>query len=116
MTRAHKKRLAIIGAGSSGLVTLKYALDLLPDWEVTCFEKGNDVRGSCSHIKDLIPPPPSLLLSSRDIQNFQQFAKALKNRQKTSLWTESMVTIWRNSPKISALRLTFAFTYQSKDL
>ena len=46
MTRAHKKRLAIIGAGSSGLVTLKYALDLLPDWEVTCFEKGNDVRGS----------------------------------------------------------------------
>lgn len=35
-----RKRLAIIGAGSSGLITLKLALDRLPDWEIVCFEKG----------------------------------------------------------------------------
>jgi dimethylaniline monooxygenase (N-oxide forming) len=39
------KRLAIIGAGSSGLVTLKNALDRLPDWEITCFEKGETTTG-----------------------------------------------------------------------
>ena len=39
------KRLAIIGAGSSGLVTLKNALDRLPDWEITCFEKGQTTTG-----------------------------------------------------------------------
>jgi hypothetical protein len=39
------KRLAIIGAGSSGLVTLKNALDRLPDWEITCFEKGRTTIG-----------------------------------------------------------------------
>lgn len=39
------KRLAIIGAGSSGLVTLKYAIDELKDWEVVCFEKGSSAIG-----------------------------------------------------------------------
>ena len=39
------KRLAIIGAGSSGLVTLKHALDRLPGWEIVCFEKGGDTVG-----------------------------------------------------------------------
>lgn len=39
------KRLAIIGCGSSGLITLKLALDLLPDWEIVCFEKSNSIVG-----------------------------------------------------------------------
>ncbi|MCW1926596.1 FAD/NAD(P)-binding protein [Luteolibacter arcticus] len=39
------KRLAIIGAGSSGLVTLKHALERLPGWEIVCFEKGGTTVG-----------------------------------------------------------------------
>lgn len=38
-------RLAIIGAGSSGLVTLKLALDRLPGWEIVCFERGASTIG-----------------------------------------------------------------------
>lgn len=41
-----RKRLAIIGGGSSGLVTLKYALDLLPTWDVRCFEQSNHITGA----------------------------------------------------------------------
>jgi hypothetical protein len=37
--------LAIVGAGSSGLVTLKHALDGLPGWEITCFEKSSRTIG-----------------------------------------------------------------------
>jgi hypothetical protein len=39
------KRLAIIGAGSSGLVTLKLAVERLPGWEIVCFEKGGTTIG-----------------------------------------------------------------------
>jgi dimethylaniline monooxygenase (N-oxide forming) len=39
------KRLAIIGAGSSGLIALKQALDRLPDWEIACFDKGMSTTG-----------------------------------------------------------------------
>ena len=39
------KRLAIIGAGSSGLVTLKHAIERLPGWEIVCFEKGGTTVG-----------------------------------------------------------------------
>ncbi|MAT16655.1 MAG: hypothetical protein CMJ46_15455 [Planctomyces sp.] len=39
------KRLAIVGGGSSGLITLKHALDRLPDWEIVCFEKSNRIEG-----------------------------------------------------------------------
>lgn len=39
------KRVAIIGAGSSGLITLKAALDNLPDWEITCYEKSGSIQG-----------------------------------------------------------------------
>src|SRR5690606_35081890 len=46
MTPRYSKRLAIIGAGSSGLVTLKHSLDSLPDWEINCFEKSDSVRGA----------------------------------------------------------------------
>jgi hypothetical protein len=38
-------RLAIIGAGSSGLVTLKYALDRLAGWQVVCYEASDSTRG-----------------------------------------------------------------------
>ena len=41
----NRKRLAIIGCGSSGLITLKYALEFLPDWEVTCFEQSDSITG-----------------------------------------------------------------------
>lgn len=41
----NSNRLAIIGTGASGLVTLKNALEELPDWEIVCFEKGNNTRG-----------------------------------------------------------------------
>ena len=40
-----QKRIAIVGGGSSGLVTLKIALDLLPDWDIVCFEKSNSICG-----------------------------------------------------------------------
>lgn len=40
-----KKKLAIIGAGSSGLITLKHAIDRLPGWEICCFEKSDTTIG-----------------------------------------------------------------------
>lgn len=42
---AAQPRLAIIGCGSSGLISLKTALAELPDWEVVCFEKSNRITG-----------------------------------------------------------------------
>jgi len=38
-------KIAVIGAGSSGLVTLKYLLDVFPVDDVFCFEKSYSVRG-----------------------------------------------------------------------
>ena len=40
-----RKRLAIVGCGSSGLITLKYALEFLPEWEVICFEQSDSITG-----------------------------------------------------------------------
>ncbi len=42
-----RQRLAIIGCGSSGLICLKSALDLLPsaEWEIVCFEKSERITG-----------------------------------------------------------------------
>ncbi len=37
--------IAVIGAGSSGLVTLKYLLETYPASDIVCFEKGDSVRG-----------------------------------------------------------------------
>src|SRR6476660_3258779 len=37
--------IAVIGAGCSGLVTLKYLLDAYPATDVVCFEKSHSVRG-----------------------------------------------------------------------
>jgi cation diffusion facilitator CzcD-associated flavoprotein CzcO len=38
-------KIAVIGAGCSGLVTLKYLLDLYPATDIVCFEKSHSVRG-----------------------------------------------------------------------
>src|SRR5215212_12135711 len=38
-------KIAVIGAGSSGLVTLKYLLEAYPATDVVCFEKSHSVRG-----------------------------------------------------------------------
>ena len=38
-------RLAIVGCGSSGLITLKNALDRLPGWEIECFEATDSMVG-----------------------------------------------------------------------
>ncbi len=38
-------KIAVIGAGCSGLVTLKYLLDIYPATDIVCLEKGHSVRG-----------------------------------------------------------------------
>src|SRR5688572_19866792 len=38
-------KIAVVGAGTSGLVTLKYLLDTYPATDVFCFEKSHSVRG-----------------------------------------------------------------------
>ena len=38
-------KIAVVGAGCSGLVTLKYLLDIYPMEDVLCFEKSHSVRG-----------------------------------------------------------------------
>ena len=40
-----RRRLAIIGGGSSGLICLKHGLDVLADWEIVCFEKSDRITG-----------------------------------------------------------------------
>lgn len=40
-----RRRLAIIGGASSGLITLKYAIDLLDDWDIVCFERSESIVG-----------------------------------------------------------------------
>jgi dimethylaniline monooxygenase (N-oxide forming) len=38
-------KIAVIGAGSSGLVTLKYLLETYPTSDIVCFEQSQSVRG-----------------------------------------------------------------------
>jgi cation diffusion facilitator CzcD-associated flavoprotein CzcO len=38
-------KIAVVGAGCSGLVTLKYLLDIYPATDIVCFEKTHSVRG-----------------------------------------------------------------------
>lgn len=54
MTQAEttNPRLAIIGAGSSGLICLKYALDMLPNWQIKCFEESDGITGAWGHPYD----------------------------------------------------------------
>ena len=42
---ASPKRLAIVGCGSSGLITLKCARNVLPDWEIVAFESSDSIKG-----------------------------------------------------------------------
>lgn len=46
------QRLAIIGTGSSGLISLKHALEILPDWRIECFEESDTVTGAWGHPYD----------------------------------------------------------------
>lgn len=39
-------RLAVIGAGPSGLISLKCAIQELPDWDIVCYEKSGEATGS----------------------------------------------------------------------
>lgn len=64
------KRLAIIGAGSSGLVTLKHSLDGLPGWEITCFEKSNRTIGVWGN-----PYPGFVSTSTKYTTQFSCFRK-----------------------------------------
>ena len=41
-----RKKLAIVGAGSAGLISLYYATRRLADWRITCFEKSAEVSGA----------------------------------------------------------------------
>lgn len=63
-------RLAIIGAGSGGLITLKYAVDQLPGWEIVCLEKGNNTRGVWGN-----PYPGFVSTSTKYTTQFSCFRK-----------------------------------------
>ncbi len=41
----NRMNIAVVGAGSSGLVTLKYLRDAFPEANIVCFEKGQSIRG-----------------------------------------------------------------------
>lgn len=47
-----------MGCGSSGLVSLKYARENLPDWEIFCFEKSESITGCWGN------PSPSFMSTS----------------------------------------------------
>ncbi|MFK7850363.1 MAG: NAD(P)-binding domain-containing protein [Akkermansiaceae bacterium] len=64
------RRLAIIGAGSSGLVTLKNAIDRLPDWEIVCYEKGTATIGCWGN-----PYPGFVSTSTKYTTQFTSFVK-----------------------------------------
>jgi len=64
-----KRRLAIVGCGSSGLVTLKYALDALPDWGIVCFEKTDSITGCWGN-----PHPGFVSTSTKFTTQFACFA------------------------------------------
>ena len=64
------KRLAIIGAGSAGLITLHNALRRLPDWEIQAFEKGDNVRGAWGN-----PYPGFISTSTKYTTQFSAFRK-----------------------------------------
>ncbi|QDT80180.1 Flavin-binding monooxygenase-like protein [Gimesia maris] len=42
---AKQKRLAIIGGGSSGLISLKNSLESLKEWDIVCYEKSDRITG-----------------------------------------------------------------------
>lgn len=64
------KRLAIIGAGSAGLITLHNALRRLPGWEIQVYEKGDNVRGAWGN-----PYPGFISTSTKYTTQFSAFRK-----------------------------------------
>lgn len=64
------KRLAIIGAGSSGLITLRNALERLPDWEILCLERGHSTQGHWGN-----PYPGFVSTSTKYTTQFTCFRK-----------------------------------------
>ncbi|MGJ8642826.1 MAG: FAD/NAD(P)-binding protein [Luteolibacter sp.] len=64
------KRLAIIGAGASGLIALKNTIAHLPGWEITCFEKGADTTGCWGN-----PYPGFVSTSTKYTTQFSSFRK-----------------------------------------
>jgi hypothetical protein len=65
-----RKRLAIIGAGSSGLITLRNALERLPDWDIVCLEKGRSTQGHWGN-----PYPGFVSTSTKYTTQFACFRK-----------------------------------------
>lgn len=65
-----RRSLAIIGAGSSGLIVLKNAIAQLPDWDVQCFEKGDSVRGCWGN-----PYPGFISTSTKFTTQFSTYRK-----------------------------------------
>ncbi|QDU97259.1 FAD/NAD(P)-binding protein [Lignipirellula cremea] len=65
---SQRRRLAIIGGGSSGLVCLKYALHELPDWEIVCFEQSQRITGAWGN-----PYPGFVSTSTRYTTQFACF-------------------------------------------
>ena len=65
-----QNRLAIIGAGSSGLITLKQALDQLPNWEIICFDKSGATTGCWGN-----PYPEFVSTSTKYTTQFSCFRK-----------------------------------------
>jgi dimethylaniline monooxygenase (N-oxide forming) len=63
-------KIAIVGAGCSGLVTLKYLLDTYPATDVICFEKSHSVRGCWGHQR-----PDFISTSTKYTTQFSCFRK-----------------------------------------
>ena len=74
-----RRRLAIIGCGSSGLITLKYARDLLPDWEIQCFEASGEITGCWGD-----PYPGFVSTSTKFTTQFACFPKYSANTSSAS--------------------------------
>ena len=72
-----RRRLAIIGGGSSGLICLKNGLDLIADWDIVCFEKSDQVTGCWGN------PYPGFVSTSTKYTTqfacFPQFDAAIKS-------------------------------------
>jgi hypothetical protein len=53
-------KIAVIGAGSGGLVTLKYLLDAFPAADIACFEQTHPCAAAgVTRARTSSPPPPS---------------------------------------------------------
>jgi len=67
-------KIAVVGAGCSGLVTIKYLLDTYPATDVVCFEKSHSVRGCWGNQR-----PDFISTSTKYTTQFSCFRKWLPN-------------------------------------